>query len=145
MNSGRTWYKALSFASGKESQDTRALGPGGNGQWDVKEKRIIPGLRLKEDSAREPRHYFASLRRDNDNMNIVKKITAPHLFTLLSGSWHLIHARSGLIGTKVMWTISHHSAKMSLIIMIYPRRLRNHLLNHPLTLLGYLIHLILPN
>ena len=146
MNSGRTWYKALSFASGKESQDTRALGPSGNGQWDVKEKRIIPGLSLNEDSVREPRHYFASLRRDNDdNMNIVENISKPHLFTLLSGSWHLVHVRSGLIGTKVMWTISHHSAKMSLIIMIYPRRLRNHLLNHPLTLLGYLIHIILPN
>ena len=145
MNSGRTWYKALSFASGKESQDAWAVGPGGNGQWDVKEKRIIPGLSLNEDSVRETRHYFASLRRDNDNMNIVKKITAPHLFTLLSSSWHLINARSGLIGTKVMWTISHHSAKMSLIIMIYPRRLRNDHLNHPLTLLGYLIHIILPN
>ena len=102
MNSGRTWYKALSFASGKESQDTRALEPSGNGQWDVKEKRIIPGLSLNEDSVREPRHYFASLRRDNENTNIVKKINAPYLFTLLSSSWHLVHVRSGLIGTKVM-------------------------------------------
>ena len=82
-----------------EWQDAWALGPGGNG---IKEKRIVSGLRLNEESVREPRHYFASLRRDNDNMNIVKMITAPHLFTLLSGSWHLIHARSGLIGTKVM-------------------------------------------
>ena len=85
-----------------EWQDAWALGPGGNGQCAVKEKRIIPGLSLNEDSVRESNHYFASLRRDNDNMNIVKKITAPHLFTLLSSSWHLIHARSGLIGTKVM-------------------------------------------
>ena len=85
-----------------EWQDAWAVGPGGNGQCAVKEKRIIPGLSLNEDSVRESNHYFASLRRDNDNMNIVKKITAPRQFTLLSGSWHLIHARSGLIGTKVM-------------------------------------------
>ena len=65
-------------------------------------KKINSDLSLNEDFVRESNHYFASLRPDinnnnnnNNNMNIVKNISAPHLFTLLS-------SRSGLIGTKGM-------------------------------------------
>ena len=67
-------------------------------------KKINSGLSLNEDFVRESNPYFASLRPDNNNnnMNIVENISAPHLFTLLSSSWHLIHGRSGLIGTKGM-------------------------------------------
>ena len=84
----------------------RCMGSGAWWKWSTRcqRKKINSVLSLSEDSVRESNHYFASLRRDNNNnnMNIVKNISEPHLFTLLSRSWHLIHVRSGLIGTKVM-------------------------------------------
>ena len=91
-------------------------------------KQINSGLSLNKDSVREPNQYFASLRRDNNNnnMKILENISVPHLFTLLSSSWHLIHVTSCLIGTKDV--INYHD-------------LKNHL-SHPLTLIGYLIYMI---
>ena len=91
-------------------------------------KKINSGLSLNKDSVREPNQYFASLRRDNNNnnMKILENISVPHLFTLLSSSWHLIHVTSCLIGTKD--AINYHD-------------LKNHL-SHPLTLIGYLIYMI---
>ena len=122
----------------------RCMGSGAWWKWSTRcqRKKINSVLSLSEDSVRESNHYFASLRRDNNNnnMNIVKNISEPHLFTFAQqklasdtcqiwSDWHQSHVNRQPSQCKDV--INYHD-------------LKNHL-SHPLTLIGYLIHIILPN